>query len=203
MGGAAGHDRGTVQCPLLAAGNADADEVDALVAERDLATLGVLVERVAAVDQDVAVLQQRGEGVDGRIGGGTGLDHHHDPAGLLEAGDELFRGPRGEEAGLRMLGHDLLGLLVGTVEDRHPVAVVGEVPGQVRPHHRHADDADACTFSHVLPFVALRPVAIRHALSLALTRKSGTDRASGTRSSVRHRPAPDRNPGTDRNPLPR
>ena len=61
LGGAAGHDRRAVQRALLAAGDAGADEVDAGLAHRLLAADGVGEERVAAVDDDVARLEDLGE----------------------------------------------------------------------------------------------------------------------------------------------
>jgi hypothetical protein len=64
----AGHDRRALEGARLAAGDAGADEVRPVVAQRLLAAAGVLEERVAAVDDDVAGLQQRDEGVDGGVG---------------------------------------------------------------------------------------------------------------------------------------
>ena len=72
---AAGHDRGAVQRALLAAGDAHADEVQVLLAERGLAAAGVLEVRVAAVDDHVAGLEQRGELVDHGVGGRARVDH--------------------------------------------------------------------------------------------------------------------------------
>ena len=53
---AAGHDRGAVEGTLLAAGDADADEVQVLLGERGFAAAGVLIVGVAGVDDDVARL---------------------------------------------------------------------------------------------------------------------------------------------------
>ena len=59
---------GPFERALLAAGDAGADEVQALLAERLLAAAGVGEVGVAAVDDDVALLQQRRELVDHRVG---------------------------------------------------------------------------------------------------------------------------------------
>ena len=73
LGGTAGHDRRAVQRALLAAGDARADEVQATLAHRLLAADGVGVERVAAVDDDVAFLHRVGELVDDGVGRVAGL----------------------------------------------------------------------------------------------------------------------------------
>src|SRR5215831_2312879 len=57
LGGPAGHDAGPVQRPLLAAGDAAADEVQAGLAQRGLPAPGVGVVGVAAVHDDVARLE--------------------------------------------------------------------------------------------------------------------------------------------------
>ena len=67
--GAAGHDRRAVQRALLAAGDAGADEVDAGLAHRLLAADRVGEEGVAAVDDDVARLEDLDERVDHGVGG--------------------------------------------------------------------------------------------------------------------------------------
>ena len=64
---AAGHDRGSEQGALLAAGDAGADEVDAGLAHRLLAADGVGEQGVAAVDDDVARLEHVHERVDDGI----------------------------------------------------------------------------------------------------------------------------------------
>ena len=74
---------GPLQGALLAAGDAGADEVQVVLAQRRLAPAGVLEVGVAAVDDDVARLQVRDQLVDHRVGGGAGLDHDDDPARAL------------------------------------------------------------------------------------------------------------------------
>ena len=95
--GTARHDRRPVQRAFLAAGDAAADEVDALDLRGRLPPDGVLELGVAAVDQDVAGLQQLGELVDDRIGRAAGLDHDDDLAGHLEGRHELRRRLRPDE----------------------------------------------------------------------------------------------------------
>ena len=143
LGRAAGHDRRAVERALLAAGDAGADEVQAALADRLLAADGVGVERVAAVDDDVAFLHRVGELVDDRVGGVAGLDHDQHPARLLQRGKEFRDGLAAHELALgTVLVEQRVGLGDRAVVQRHGVAVVGEVAGDVGAHHRQAGDAD-------------------------------------------------------------
>ena len=60
--------RRAVERALLAAGDAHADEVQAVLAQRLLAADGVGEVRVAAVDDDVALVEQRRQLVDHGVG---------------------------------------------------------------------------------------------------------------------------------------
>jgi hypothetical protein len=73
--GTAGHERRAEQRALLAAGDAHADEVEAALAHRLLAADGVGEQRVAAVDDDVAGLEDLHERLDHGIRRAAGLDH--------------------------------------------------------------------------------------------------------------------------------
>ena len=53
---------------------------------------------VAAVDEDVAGLEQRGDLLDDLIDGRAGLDHHHDLARPLQRGDQLLDGVAADDA---------------------------------------------------------------------------------------------------------
>ena len=94
LGRAAGHDRRAVERALLAAGDAGADEVQTTLADGLLAADGVGVERVAAVDDDVAFLHRVGEFVDDGVGGVAGLDHDQHAPRLLQRGEEFRRSSR-------------------------------------------------------------------------------------------------------------
>ena len=92
---------------------AAADEVDALVLQRRLAAAGVLELGVAAVDDDVARLEQLGEFVDHGVGRAAGLDHDHDLAGHLQRRNEIRRRLRRHERAVgAVLGDQRLGLAV-------------------------------------------------------------------------------------------
>ena len=139
----AGHDARAVQRALLAAGDAHADEVEVLLSELGLAAAGVTEVRVAAVDDHVAVFEQRGELVDHRVGGRAGVDHDDQPAGALERLHELLRGLGRDEVPLvaELVDHGR-GAGGGPVVQGHGVSVPGEVAGQVPAHHAEAGHAD-------------------------------------------------------------
>jgi hypothetical protein len=139
----AGHDGRAVQRALLAAGHAHADEVEVALAQRGFAAAGVVEMRVAAVDDHVAVFEQRGELVDHRVGGRAGVDHDEDASRALERGDELLRGLGRDEVPLvaELVDHGR-GAGGGPVVQGHGVPVPGEVAGQVPTHHAEAGHAD-------------------------------------------------------------
>ena len=134
-----------MQGALLAAGDADADEVQVLLGERGLAAAGVLVVRVAGVDDDVARLQQRLELLDHGVDRLAGLDHDQDAARLLQRINEFLEGLRADEVALvAVLGEQGVCLFHRPVVQGNGEAVPGQVACEVGPHHREAGDTDVC-----------------------------------------------------------
>ncbi|MPM75077.1 hypothetical protein SDC9_122068 [bioreactor metagenome] len=130
--GAAGHDGRAGQGAVLAAGHAGADEVEALGRDLLLAADGVAEVGIAGVQNDVAGLEIGKQLLDGRVSGGTGLDHDDDGARMLDRGHEIGDRLRTDELALvAVIGQDLLSLGVGAIEDRNGEPLVGEVTGQV------------------------------------------------------------------------
>ena len=140
---AAGHDARPVERALLAARDADAEEVDAALGELGVTPLGVAEVGVAAVDHDVAALQVRGDLVDHGVGGGARLNHAHQHARPLERPDpirdRLMCGDRSLRA---VLVHESLGPARGSVVDRDRDLVMGDVARQVRAHRREPGEAE-------------------------------------------------------------
>ena len=112
---AAGHEGGAEAGALFTAGDAGADEAEALFPEGLLAADGVGPQGVAAVDDDVVLLEKWHEAVDHGVGGLAGLDEDDDLAGAGEGGDELLQRLRADEAagGVRVFGDDLDGFMAG------------------------------------------------------------------------------------------
>ena len=101
------------------------------------------IVRVAAVDEDVARLQQRDELVDELVDRRAGLDHHHDLARPLERGDQLLERVAADELlALAAAVDELVDLGGGAVEDGDGVAAALHVEDEVLAHHGQADQAD-------------------------------------------------------------
>ena len=158
---AARHDRRAVECALLTAGDTGADEVQAALGHRLLAADGVGVERVPAVDDDVALFEHVGQFVDHGVSRVAGLDHDQRAARLLQRRSEFRHGLGANELAF---GAVLLqqGVSFGDrpVMQRDGIAVVREVAGDVAAHHGQPGDADlrgaggvCCWRRHRLPFV--------------------------------------------------
>ncbi len=136
-----------------AAADAGVDEVDVLGLHQLVAALGVLEVGVAAVDDRVAGLEQRGELVHrlfSRIAGG---DHQpHDARGAEHAHDFLRRQPA-----FQALAHDLARFVGRPIERDHPMTRLVQPPGHVPAHSAEADDREL----HVLSPLAGKGIAER------------------------------------------
>jgi hypothetical protein len=153
FGRATGHDRRTVEGALFAAGDPGADEVQTAGRHLGLTADRVGVERVAAVDDDVAGFHGVRQLADHRVRGLARLDHDEGAAGLFQGGDEVLDGGGGHEAaGRAELRHEVVGLCGRTVVHGDGVTVAGEVPGDVGAHHGQTHDTDLCGgFCHGAP----------------------------------------------------
>jgi len=141
--GSAGHDGGTPQGALLAAGDARAHEVQAAFGGPLLAADRVGEQGVAAVDDDVALVHEIGELAHDGVRRRAGLDHHDGDAGRAQGRDEVLQRGRGNEGRfVAVLRHELLGASRGPVEDGGRVAVAGQVAGEVGAHDSQAVHAD-------------------------------------------------------------
>ena len=141
--GAAGHDGGTPQGTLLAAGDARADKVQAALGRPLLAADRVGEQGVTAVDDDVALVHEVGELAHDGVGRGAGLDHHDGDARGAKRCDEVLERGGGHEGGLvPVLGHELVGARGRAVKDGGRVAVASQVAGEVRAHDSQAVHAD-------------------------------------------------------------
>ena len=152
LGGAAGHHGGAPEGAFLTAGHADAHEVHALLGQCALAADSVGEVGVAAVDDDVTLVQQGGELLDHGVDGCARLHHDQDAAGRFEGVDEFLQGLGADEVALcTVLGEQGVGLLSGTVVQCHGVAVACQVAGEVCTHDSKAGNTNLCllVFSHV------------------------------------------------------
>ena len=140
---AARHDRRAVQRALFAARDARADEVQTAFPHRFLTTNRVGVQRISAVDDDVALFHGIGELGDDGVGRLARLDHDQHAARLLQCGKEFRNGLASHELAFRsVIGEQCVGLGDRSVVQGHGVPVMGEIASDVRPHHGQARHAD-------------------------------------------------------------
>ena len=126
------HDRGAVASTLLTTGHTAANEEQALGAEVVGSPVAVGEVGVATIDDDVSALKEGKESLDPVVNGLTSLDEEHDPAGLLQLGDELLGGVSTDDGlALGLVGEEAVDLGDGTVESADGEAVVGHVQNQV------------------------------------------------------------------------
>ena len=139
----AGHERRAFERALFAAGNTAADEMDSLSFELLAAALRVGEERIAAVDDDVALLEKRHELADDRIDRRAGLDHDHRLARSLQGADELLhRRGRLNVFSLSAIGGELLRDGGRAVEDSDLEALRLHVEDEIFAHDGQADEAN-------------------------------------------------------------
>ncbi len=90
MFAAAHHHRRAIARPGLSARHAHADEMQTGAVQCGTAAAGVVEIGVAAVDQGVAIIQQRFDRLDHRIDRRARGDHEQDAARAGDGGDEIF-----------------------------------------------------------------------------------------------------------------
>ena len=88
---AAGHDGRAAAGAVFAAGNAHAVEVDARFAAAVIAAARVAEVRVAAVDDDVACIEDRNKLFNHAVYRRAGHDHEHDLARLFQGADKFLQ----------------------------------------------------------------------------------------------------------------
>ena len=142
------HQTGAVARALLATGHARAHEADALLGERLGPTVRVRIVRVAAVDENVALLQQRQQGLDELVHGRAGLHQEHHPPGFLELAHELLRRVgANDRLALGFVLEEVIDLRDGAVVRTDGVSVIGHVQDEVLAHDGQADEANVGTGS--------------------------------------------------------
>ena len=135
---AAWHEGRAVAGALFAAGDAHADELDALLGQFLASTDGVGKPLVSAVDDDISLLHVLGKLRDGVVDGLSGLDEDDDLARLLELVAEVLvvRRARDGQVALGLGSRDgRLHLRRRPVADRDAEAVLRHVQREVLAHH--------------------------------------------------------------------
>ena len=132
----ANHDRRTIPRALFPSGNAHTKETQALFGQGGRAPSGVIEIRIAGVDYQVPLVQERHKGLDHRIYGIARLHHDNNGPGHLQRGDQILKfvgrcKPRSQRSDIR---HERIDLVVRAVVHRHVKALVRHVQRQRRTH---------------------------------------------------------------------
>ncbi len=144
-GAATRHDARAVTGAFLAAGYAGTDEQDALGLEFLAAAGAVSEQAVAAIDDDVTLLQVGDNLGDELVHRRAGLHQHHHAAGPLELGAHLGNGMGTHHLGaLGFLGQKVVHFADSAVVGHHGEAVVIHVEDEVLTHHSEANEGEIC-----------------------------------------------------------
>ena len=139
-GRAAGHHARTLESALLAAGNTRADIEQTLALDISGASCGIGEVGVAAVDDYIALVEQRNEAVYHGVDRRARLYHHHDLAGLLERSNKLLK--RISADYILSLGSavdEIRNLLSSSVENGDGEALALHIHNEVLAHYGKAD----------------------------------------------------------------
>ena len=148
-GRAARHHARAAPCAFFATGDPGADVQQPLRFDVFLAAVGVFEQRVAAVDDDVALVEMRDQLLDEVIHRLAGLDQHHHAPWRLEFGDHFFNRMRAKHLGaLGFVGEEVINLVGGTVVDDDGKTVVIHVQNQILAHDGKANQCDVSFLFH-------------------------------------------------------
>lgn len=126
------HQGRAVARTLFASGDAGAHETDALASTVLGTTVGVGEVGVTTIDDDVAALEERDEGLDIVVDSLASLDQQHHTARLLELGDEFLDGVGTDDGlALRLILEKPVDLCHGSVEGGNGEAIVCHVKDDV------------------------------------------------------------------------
>jgi len=142
-GRTAGHDAGSLARAFLAAAHAGADVKQTFALAILCAAAGVIEQRVAAVNDDVAGREVRDELLDEFVHRLAGLDEHHHSARQLELGNHLSDGMCAEHfRALGLVREEVIHFFRGAVVGDDGEAVVVHVENEILAHDGQTDESD-------------------------------------------------------------
>jgi hypothetical protein len=126
------HNRRSVTGTLLAAGNATANEPDALTGQFLGPSIGIREIRVATVDNDVTALEKWQKLLDPIVYSRTGLNEEHDTAWPFELGNEVLNAVRADDGlSLGLIGQESIDLGDCSIESADCEAVICHVHDEI------------------------------------------------------------------------
>ena len=136
------HDGRPFQSALFAARNPSTDKVKTFGRQFTVTTDGVLEEGVAAINDDVAFIEVRLQGIDGAVGASPRLHHQQDTTWCFEGFNKLLYCVVRNKLLAWVFGNHFFGLFTGAVENGDGITTAFDVQRKVAPHHSHTDNSN-------------------------------------------------------------
>ncbi len=144
---AAGHDGGAFARTFFTTGNAGADETQAFFREVGITALGIGVEGVAAIDDDIALVEKWNELFDHRINRTAGFDHDLDFARSGEGLHEFFQSFGADQFHAGMSCDEFIGGGGGAVVNADLEAAGFYIENEILAHDGQSDKSEVA-FAH-------------------------------------------------------
>ena len=144
------HDGRPFQSPLFTTGNTGTDKVETFGRQFTVTTDGVLEEGIAAINDDVAFIKVRLQGIDSAIGTSPGLHHQQDTTWCFEGFNKLLYCIVRNQFLAWVFGNHFFGLFTGAVENGDGITTAFDVQRKVAPHHCHTDNPDLLLRHYIL-----------------------------------------------------
>src|ERR1051326_2410075 len=136
------HQTRSMQRPLLPSGDAHADIIEPLRLKVLRPPFGVAIEGIAAVDENIALFEERKELLDGDVDGLSCLHQHHDTPREGEGIHKFLHSVGGRNPlSRRHTLHVCPGHVGNPLIDRHRKTVPLQVERKVLPHHTQSEHA--------------------------------------------------------------
>ena len=141
--GATWHHARPFQGTLGPPGDPHADVAKTLAFQFGNPALGVGVEGIAPIDQQITLLQEWGDRSNGVIDRLTGLHHHQNAARAFQQTHELLKGFRSHDLFTRSQTHqELLGFRIGAVVNGTGKTIALGIKDEVLAHHAQTNEAE-------------------------------------------------------------
>ena len=121
------HDGRPFQSPLFTTGNTGTDKVKTFGRQFTVTTDGVLEEGVATINDDVAFIKVRLQGIDGAICTSPSLHHQQDTAWCFKGFNKLLYCVVRDQFLARIFSNHFFGLFTGAVENGDGITTAFDV----------------------------------------------------------------------------
>ena len=136
-----------MKSPFFAAADTHAYKFHPQFRQLRAAPPGILKIGIAAVNDNIALLQQRSQRIQHGIHRRPRLDHQNDLPGPFQILHQLFQTVRRLQTGIAAkIFHKLIRFGCGSVKNKNRNIFTRQVSRKVSPHNSQTDQADFCFF---------------------------------------------------------